>query len=608
MGGRKRQVDLLKRRARVAIQSGRVEQASASLTDACRREPCDAEAWFLLGAVHGQAGKIPEAIDCARHAIALRPDYPDAYYNLGQAYTHQGKYEDAITSYRQAIRYRPDFAEAGNHLAYALLQSGQPAEALSWLQRVLQERPDYAQAHNNLGIARLDIGREHAAADSFRMALRLQPDFLSAHRNLARTLTHQGHPEGALELCDKILRSDPGDLETRAIKAEAFDRLGCYSEAYELFRPLLESRAQHSGAAMAFARFAHHVDRLDEATNWLETILAAETPGRQELAQVHFALGRLHDRRQAFDQAFFHFQRGNEIKRASLPPCAPGQWRREIDAIISAFDANSLAQLPHATNRSAVPVFIVGMPRSGTSLVEQILASHPAVYGGGERTEIADLVDRLPRYVRPERPYPECIAHLGAEHLQELARDELARLLRLAPNAQRITDKMPNNFLCLGLIQLLFPGARIIHCVRDPRDTCLSCYFQLFSGRHPYAYDLEQLGVYYLEYRRLMTHWHRVLDLPILELRYEDLVEHPEYTSRSLIEFCDLPWKECCLRFHESKRVVSTISYDQVRHPIYRGSLERWRNYEEYLSPLFRALDPGGPECPVRIASADRPA
>ncbi len=166
----------------------------------------------------------------------------------------------------------------------------------------------------------------------------------------------------------------------------------------------------------------------------------------------------------------------------------------------------------------------------------------------------------------------------------------------MAPDAQRITDKLPHNFLRVGLIRLLFPGARIIHCVRDPRDTCLSCYFQGFNGHHAYSYNLEHLGIYYSQYRRLMAHWRRVLDPPMFELRYESLVEHPETMSRALVDFCDIPWDERCLRFYESKRAVATISYDQVRHPIYRGSLGRWRHYERHLAPLLRALGPQAPE------------
>ena len=596
MSDRQRHADQIKRRARLAVQGGRTEKAGALLTELCQCEPRDAEAWFLLGAVHGEAGRLPEAVECAQRAVALRPDWPEAHYNLGQAYMHQQRYEDAANSYREALRWRPDYAEAGNHLGYALLQYDRPAEAADGLQRVLNQHPNFAEAHSNLGAALLDIGRIDEAIDRFQMALRIRPDCPGTRNHLARALILQGRPEAALEVCDETLRNDPANPEAPITKAGALDRLRRYREACGLLWPLRESRTPRASAAVNFARLAHHVDRVDEAADWLEGLLRSAALAPQDRGSLHFALGRLYDRRREFDRAFLHYRSGNECKQASQAPMEPDRWRRKVDAIIAAFGTDALAGRPRTAERSPVPVFIVGMPRSGTSLVEQILASHPAVFGAGERTEIGDLAERLPRSVRPERPYPECIAHLDTKRLREFARDHLARLRRLAPDAQRITDKMPGNFFLLGLIRLLFPGARIIHCVRDPRDTCLSCYFQQFVGAHAYAYDLEHLGIYYSQYRRLMAHWRRVLDPPMLELRYETLVERPEEWSRALVDFCGLPWDERCLRFYESKRVVATSSYDQVRHPIYRGSLGRWRHYERHLAPLLRALGPQGPE------------
>ncbi len=596
MGDRHHYAERLKRRARLAVQAGRNEKAGALLAEMCQREPRDAEAWFLLGAVHGEAGRLVEAVECAQRAVALRPDWPEAHYNLGQAYMHQQRYENAADSYREALRQRPDYAEAGNHLGYALLQCDRPAEAANGLQRVLDRHPDFAEAHNNLGAALLDLSRHDEAIDRFRVALRIRPDCPGARNNLARALIPQGRPEAALEVCDETLRNDPADPAACVVKAKALDRLRRYREACELLRSLLESRAPRPEAAAAFARFAHHVDRMEETVDWLEGLLRSADLAPRERESLHFALGRLYDRQREFDRAFPRFRSANECKRASRAPVEPDQWRREVDAIIAAFGTDALARAPHAAERSPVPVFIVGMPRSGTSLVEQILASHPAVFGAGERMEITELAERLPRSVRPECPYPECIAHLDANTLRGLARDHLACLRRLAPDAQRITDKLPHNFLRLGLIRLLFPGARIIHCVRDPRDTCLSCYFQELNDSHPYAHDLEHLGIYYSQYRRLMAHWRRVLDPPMFELRYEALIEHPEAMSRALVDFCGLPWDERCLRFYESKRVVTTLSYDQVRHPIYRGSLGRWRNYERHLAPLLHALGPQTPE------------
>ncbi len=264
---------------------------------------------------------------------------------------------------------------------------------------------------------------------------------------------------------------------------------------------------------------------------------------------------------------------------------------KRIDRLIAAFTPERLQSLPRAQHDSKTPVFILGMPRSGTSLVEQILASHPQVHGAGELNNIMRLESGMPDLVGGGKRFPDGLNKLTQEHVDELASHYLEHLAELSPDALRVTDKMPNNFLHLGTIQLLFPDARIIHCMRDPLDTCLSCYFQNFFAQHPYTNDLGHLGAYYNGYERLMAHWKQTLDLPIFDIRYEDLVENQETKSREMIEFIGLEWDEACLKFHENKRIGRTASYDQVRQPIYKGSVARWRNYESHLEPLRKALE-----------------
>ncbi len=244
-----------------------------------------------------------------------------------------------------------------------------------------------------------------------------------------------------------------------------------------------------------------------------------------------------------------------------------------------------------------MPVFIVGMPRSGTTLVEQIISAHPAAYGAGELPDIIGLVRALPGFLRNNRePYPECVGELN-ENAEFALSERYLEKIRLSPgDPERVTDKMPHNFLHVGLIALLFPNARIIHCTRNPVDTCLSCYFQDFMGRHTYAYNLEDLGYYYGEYRRLMAHWREVLPMQFMDVNYEELTANAEANSRRIIEHVGLPWDERCLEFYKTGRNVATASYDQVRQPIYRKSVERWRNYEQHISPLLSSLEQAGVE------------
>ena len=313
---------------------------------------------------------------------------------------------------------------------------------------------------------------------------------------------------------------------------------------------------------------------------------ALDNPQR---ATLHYELGRLYDRKNAFDAAFRHFTLGNELKGQSRRFDA-SEHAQYIDALIQTYNSHFMSQAPRPTIRSQRPVFIIGMPRSGTSVIEQILASHPAVHGGGELLTMNSIVKNLPDELGSLAPYPLCLTKLTQVNVDQLSQRYLDHLQTLSSDAVRVTDKMPTNFLHLGLINILFPEARVIHCLRDPLDTCLSCYFQNFGPWDSYTQDLRSLGAFYREYQRLMVHWRTVLDIAILDIQYEDLVADQEGVSRKMTAFCGLEWDERCLRFYDSKRAVSSASHDQVRQPIYRRSVGRWKNYRDYLGPLQEGL------------------
>jgi hypothetical protein len=277
------------------------------------------------------------------------------------------------------------------------------------------------------------------------------------------------------------------------------------------------------------------------------------------------------------DQAFAHYREGNRLKQARFVPAI---FTGEVDELIEFFSAETIGALSRSPVTSAKPVFVVGMPRSGSTLVEQILSSHPRIAGAGELGDISNLVMRLQRHAG-KAAWPAC---------GELSRQYLDRLDEAGPNAERVIDKALLNFLHLGLIQMLFPAARVIHCTRDPLDTCLSCYFHDFTGTHHYSYDLDTLGRFYRQYQRLMAHWSAVLSLPIKQVSYEALVADPDTQSRALVDFCGLKWDERCSRFYDNRRSVVTSSASQVRQPVYRRSVNRHRHYDNYLEPLKRAL------------------
>ncbi|HHJ16545.1 MAG TPA: sulfotransferase, partial [Gammaproteobacteria bacterium] len=364
--------------------------------------------------------------------------------------------------------------------------------------------------------------------------------------------------------------------------------IGEVEKAYQRLQPLIAAGADSVNLAVAYGDVCRSMDRPGDAIAALEDRLARSgglsVTGRKNL---HFCLGNLYDRSGDYDKAFEHYRTGNDLRKVDWDPRANSA---QVDAIIRAFSREYLVTAPEAGTRSEKPVFVLGMPRSGTSLVEQILASHPAVHGAGELTDLPQLVQQLPALLPTPAPYPGCAPLLNQKALDTLAGRYLERLDALAPDALRVVDKMPGNFSFLGLIELLFPDARVIHCVRDPVDTCLSCYFQDFSGSQFYSYDLGHLGAFYRDYARLMAHWKQVLRIPMLEVAYEELVADQEAVSRRMIEFCGLDWDERCLQFHENRRFVATSSYDQVRRPIYSSSVDRGRHYRPHLAPLIDAL------------------
>ena len=365
---------------------------------------------------------------------------------------------------------------------------------------------------------------------------------------------------------------------------------GDVEKAYQMLRPLLQSNPVNISAANTLATFCRSLGRCREATQLLEERLTEEPLTSEDECRISFTLGDLYDSAQEYNKAFEHYDRGNRLSDSPYDPWEEKQWIREITARLNADFFKQIEPARHISKRIQ-PVFIIGMPRSGTSLTEQILSRHPAVHAAGERLEILQFSLSICKDIGSQQPYPFCLSDIDRNSLNSMAKQYLKKVAMQAKHTTKIvTDKMPDNYQHLALIQLLFPKARIIHCIRDPMDTCLSCYFKKLMG-HPYSYNLTSLGRHYRLYEELMAHWKSVLPLRIMDIHYEALVEDPETVSRSIVEFCGLKWSSRCLDFHKSKRNVVTASSDQVRQPIYNRSVARWKNYEEYLSDLRTALD-----------------
>ncbi len=612
----------------INVQMEEVVSAEAHFRRALSLEPSRAVIHYNLGKTLQTMGRLPEAEACYREALRLKPDMEAAYTNLGIVLLEQDRAEEAVGSFNKALSIAPHMAELHNNLGNALRRLSRLDEANDAFCRALELKPDLVEAHESRGSLLMTLGHYNEAVKSYNAALALRPEllmarcglaacmkelglgfraeayyrevlhldseFVQAYIGLGRLLTESGLFEAAVENYRRVLALEPEYPSAAAELIIVLERIGDIQAAWELLQPLLQWEGRdRTAVALAFADVGRHVGRASDALQMVEGVLAdaivLKLTDRQRLL-LHFAAGRLLDRCGEYDRAFEQYSLGNQLFQVDF------ECKDMVETVshhIAVFSADFLRRAPRVRQPSQRPVFIVGMPRSGTSLVEQILASHPDVYGAGELEDINWMTISLPGLLGSAQPYPECVTELTQSKCEELAGQYLNRLSELAPeSALRVTDKMPGNHFHLGLITMLFPQARIIHCIRDPLDTCLSCYFQGFiqANNHQYSYSLEHLGCAYRQYLRLMRHWNDVLGVPIMEVRYEDLIADQERKSRDLVAFCGLPWDDRCLRFYDSKRAVVTASYDQVRRPLYKSSVGRWKLYERHLKPLRDAL------------------
>ena len=608
------------------LQQGRTEMALATLNRLVQSGVRSAEVWALLSSAHGARGEYAEAEQCARKALRLDPNHPWANANFGSALLKQGRYEEAIASLETAVRLAPGFAEAWSNLGIALNHSGRHEEAWAACRKAIALMPGLAAAWNNLTLILLDTDQPFAAIDCARQTLRFAPNSAEAHFNLAMGLMRVGehdearahlqqtmalnprHRRAPLLLAAQMSREDPkeyaalramltatdsGDSTAEAIAfldANQLEYEGKQQEALARIAHLLDAGTDNPYLLSLYGDIAHGLRdtaQQDRAIALLESRLAGGPRLHAEARmRLHFALGDLYDKRGDAGRAFAHYAQGNALRpvRGGL-----ADESQVSDKRIAAWTPERYARLPASGNDTETPVFIVGMPRSGTTLVEQILDSHPAVHGAGELRDLGNLVSNLPARLGVAT-LAEALDRCTAETMATLAKEYLDGLVARAPQALRITDKMPHNFLHLGLIAKLYPRARIIHCTRDPVDTCLSCYFQNFRRRHDYSYDLRRLGAHYVAYRRLMRHWTETLGIAVFEVPYEEMIADQEGTTRRLIEYCGLEWDERCLAFHANPRHARTASYQQVRQPIYRSSSGKWKRYEPFIGPLLEAL------------------
>ena len=582
----------------------------------------DPDIGYLQGLAYGKLGDYEAVMQVSKRALAQAPSHFGALCNLANVQFMMGDQESALENYGKALESQPDASEVLDSYGRALGMLGRRDEAIAHFKKALAHRSDYAPAHASLGRAYSEAGDPEAAMAEFRLALQLDPnDYgahcgiaglytgaggldqaefhfkealraegwgLQAHLGLAQVERYKGDYQRAFELLTAAeIHTQTNDPRLKACKADCLERMGRTDEACQILNELRAQDNMPPVAVEVYAKLCHKAGTCDDALALIDRSAAAPATDSMEKQTLLYAAGARLDKLGRYDEAFDYYRRANE----GVPVDIRVNYKEMYDRIIHGFSKENMAKLPRARTGSRRPIFILGMPRSGTSLTEHILSSHPDVYGAGELPDIKKLTIDIEQG-DPGHPgfYAARMAGIDQETLTKLANKYLDNLNKLDSSAKFITDKMPHNFQHVGLISLLFPEARIIHCRRNPLDNGLSIYFQSFIWSHDYATDLANIGVFYSEYERLMRHWEQVIDIPMMTVQYEDMIADQEGMTRKLLEFCELEWDDSVLNFHDSKRAVATASYDQVRQPIYKTSHARWKNYARHIKPLVDSL------------------
>jgi tetratricopeptide (TPR) repeat protein len=601
---------------------GQLAAAEAAARGCVARDDGLAQGWNNLGIILQEAGKYDESLRCLERAGRLNPGNAEICNNLGNTHARLGQLDQAWGHYTQALALRPDYAEAHSNLAAVLNLLGRYREALAHAQKAIALNPRLADAYlNAAGIQRatgaldaalrcvdamldfapfnvralllrvelLDAAQRHdEALATCRSAVGLAPDDGAVLLAWARLLQAQGQAEAAMTAVQRAAANLANPAEAHAARAVLLLEAGDLAGALAACDAALQHDPKLATVWLTRAELKKFGPRDPDIQAMQQLAGPGGSQGFTDQLCLNFALGKAFLDHDDAARGFAHLAAGNRMKRSEIDydGALTKGWMRDIAEQFSAVRLDALRTGGAAGERA---VFVIGMPRSGTTLIEQILSAHPAIHGGGERTTIQAMATRLA--AETGLAYPNFAEILTPSRLRDFGTEYE---LSLRASERRIVDKMPSNFFHAGLIHLALPAARIINVRRDAADTCLSCYTKLFAAPQLFAYDLRELGEFYVAYENLMTHWRAVLPAScFIEVQYEDVVAHIEPQARWLIEFCGLEWDDACLRFYETQRIVRTASAAQVRAPLHGGSIGRAARYKRHLAPLFAALEAG---------------
>jgi tetratricopeptide (TPR) repeat protein len=534
-------------------------------------------------------------------ALKLAPDHPGIHYAFAMLLQDLKRTAEAIAHFRTALAKQPNHLESRFGLGNLLYAQGENIQAIQCYLKVLEFSPRHAETHNNLGNVLLRIGQHERAIAHYRTAIEINPSYADAHGNLGNALLELNRLDESIEQNKRALELKPLRFGSYNNLGVALQALGRFEEAQSAFERAIELAPNEATVHLNLAnmeKFKPSDRRLPGLERLLDEVHSLD---EEQQVAAHFAMGKALADLKRHDEAFAELKKANVLKRKQIV-YDERERLAMFGKIRTTFTRDRIASGSASGDRSCAPIFIVGMPRSGTTLVEQVLASHSKVFGAGELETFKEVIGEAANNQGALPAYPGLVEVLSPERIRQIGQTYSARVRAMSPGAERIVDKMPLNFIFVGLIHMALPNARIIHMQRDPLDTCVSCYSLLFTGNQPFAYDLAELGRYYRGYEAVMDHWQQVLPAgTMINVQYEDLVDNLEIVSREVLRHCGLEWQDACLDFHDTRRIVRTASLMQVRKPLYRSSIGGWRRYARHLRPLADAL---GQDAPGRLAGA----
>ena len=561
------------------------DSAVQSYKRALEIKPDYVAAQYSLGNTFMELGQLDEALKSYEAALKLKPDFVEAINNLGITFFKLHKLDEAMKSYEKALALDPNFADAHNNIGIVFSELGQLDEAIMSCKAAITLQSDYAEAHYNLGLIFHDLKRLDEATQSYKTAIAFQPDYADAHYNLGILFHDTGQLELAIDSIQIAIKINPENADTHKYLGNTFQSNGQIDEAIKCYEKALSINPFHADAHRNLSTIKNYIHD-DDQINLMQDLLLNGNLSQSDLVHINFALAKANEDLGKKDDLFKSLNEGNRLRKEELNYSLNKDLdeHSNLKRLININLSNSKESIKLKSSKIR-PIFIVGMPRSGTSLVEQILSSHQKIHGAGELSTLNNLIVPIINdcILKDKKVIEDSYLSVRNEYLSYISRLNVSETI--------ITDKMPTNFRYIGFILKAFPEAKIIHLNRDSRAICWSIYKSYFPGEGlGWAFNMKDLAGYYNSYIDLMTFWHQLFPRKIYDICYEDLTTNQEEETRKLLKYCELEWDDNCLNFHNNKRAVKTTSSLQVRKKMYQGSSEVWKKYESYLQPLIKVL------------------